>query len=174
MTTLIRERPASPAGPSGADARLKGLDSLAWLMDRAIPIPGTKMRVGLDAILGLLPIGGDAMTGLVQAGIVLAAIVHYRVPKAVAARMAANVLLDVGLGALPIVGDVFDAFFKANTRNLALLREVEAQKVHHQPVRTWPSIAFLVAIAAVLILAVGLVFVGAITVLLWITGRPLF
>src|SRR4051794_15532035 len=88
------------AGPSPA------LEQLAWLMDRAIPIPGTPFRVGLDAILGLVPVGGDFLTGLVQAGIVLVALFHYRVPKAVAARMAANVLLDVGVGAIPILGDL--------------------------------------------------------------------
>ncbi len=58
-----------PAGP-----RDSGLESLAWLMDRAFQIPGTKISVGLDAILGLLPVGGDVLTGIVQVGIVVLAL----------------------------------------------------------------------------------------------------
>ena len=95
-------------------------------MDRAFKIPGTPIRVGLDAIIGLLPVGGDVVTGLIQAGIVLVAMIRYRVPKPIAARMAANVLLDIAVGSIPLVGDVFDVFFKANTRNLQLLSQVAA------------------------------------------------
>ena len=74
---------------------------------------------GSDALLGLLPIGGDLLTGLVQAGLVLVALKYYRVPKSVAARMVGNVLLDVAVGAIPVLGDMFDAVFKANTEHEA-------------------------------------------------------
>src|SRR3954466_10449082 len=84
------------------------LSRLAWLMDRAWGIPGTNIRVGLDALLGLLPVGGDVLTGLVQAGLVLLALRRYHVPPAVAARMAGNVLLDISVGAIPLLGDLFD------------------------------------------------------------------
>src|SRR6516165_3554092 len=103
------------------EAMARNLERLAWLMDRAFHIPGTRIRVGLDAILGLLPIGGDVLTGLVQAGLVLLALRHYKVPKLVAARMAANVLIDILIGAVPFLGDLFDIGFKANTRNVQLL-----------------------------------------------------
>ena len=73
----------------------RNLERVAWLMDRAVTIPGTRITVGLDALLGLLPVGGDVLTGLVQAALVLVALNHYKVPKAVAARMMTNVLLDV-------------------------------------------------------------------------------
>jgi len=63
---------------------VRGLEQIAWLMDRAITIPGTRITVGLDALLGLLPVGGDVLTGLIQTGIVLVALFHYRVPRAVA------------------------------------------------------------------------------------------
>ena len=90
-------------------------------MDRAFHIPGTRITVGLDALLGLLPIGGDVLTGLVQSALVLVALSHYKVPRTVAARMMANVLIDTAVGAIPLVGDLFDVGFKANTRNVRLL-----------------------------------------------------
>src|SRR3954454_13716754 len=118
--------------PSPPESSARGLEQFAWLMDRAFRIPGTPIRVGLDAIIGLFPGAGDVLMGIVQAGIVLVAMFHYRVPRAVALRMAANVLLDVGIGAIPLVGDAFDVFFKANTRNMNLLREVEQSRVQKQ------------------------------------------
>ncbi len=151
---------------------LEGLEKLAWLMDRAFTIPGTNIKVGLDALIGLLPVGGDVLTGLVQVGIVLVALIHYRVPRAVAARMAANVLLDVGLGAVPLLGDAFDAVFKANTRNIKLLTEVQEQRAHHRPVATWGSWVFLGAIAFILIAGLALVVIGFIAVVTWLLRRP--
>ena len=103
-----------------SEAEIEALQRLAWLMDRAFTIPGTPIKVGLDAIIGLIPIGGDVLTGVIQTGIVMIAMTHYRVPKAIAARMAANVLLDVAVGSIPLVGDLFDVAFKANTKNVKL------------------------------------------------------
>ncbi len=119
--------PQAGTGPGPGGERRDGnrapddLEWLAWLMDRAFVIPGTNARVGLDAMLGLLPGIGDVLTGLVQVAIVLIALKRYKVPKFVAMRMMSNVLLDTGLGAIPLFGDVFDAAFKANTKNLRLL-----------------------------------------------------
>jgi hypothetical protein len=144
------------------------LDRLAWLMDRAIPIPGTNLRVGLDAIIGLLPGGGDFLTGLIQTGIVLTAVHHYRVPRAVAARMAANVLLDTALGAIPFVGDAFHEVFKANTRNLRLLGQVRDLRRAGKPVPTGASVAYLVGIAVVLVGMLALILVGLATVVVWL------
>jgi hypothetical protein len=144
------------------------LERLAWLMDRAFVIPGTNLRVGLDAILGLIPGAGDLVTGLIQSALVLIAVRHYRVPRVVAARMAANVLIDTALGSIPLVGDAFDAVFKANTRNLALLQEVRQRQSLGEPVPSAPSIRYLLGIAAILFLMLGLVFVGLVTVIVWI------
>ena len=147
----------------------RNLEKLAWLMDKAIPIPGTKLRVGLDAILGLLPGGGDFVCGLIQTGLVLVAIHQYRVPKTVAARMAANVLLDLGVGAIPIVGDAFDAVFKANTRNLKLLGEVRQLQSRGAPIPAAPSARYLIGIGVILIAALLLMFFGlvAVAALIW-------
>ena len=137
-------------------------------MDHAIPIPGTKFRIGLDAILGLLPVGGDLLTGLVQSGLVLTALKHYRVPKAVAARMAANVLLDIAVGSIPFLGDVFDMGFKANTRNIKLLDEVRAHQKRGEPIPAAPSVLYLVGIGFSLVTALVLVFAGAVALAAWV------
>jgi len=141
-------------------------------MDRAIKIPGTRITIGLDALLGLLPIGGDALTGLIQTGIVLAALFHYQVPRAVAARMAANVLLDTALGAIPFVGDAFDVFFKANTRNLKLLQQVQEQRTQKREVETWRSIAFLGVLGVGLLTMLALLVIGFFAVVAWLFQRP--
>lgn len=175
-TTRTGPIPVTPEymyGGRPAPDMTSNLDRLAWLMDRAIPIPGTKIRVGLDALLGLIPVGGDALTGIIQVGLVLVAMAHYKVPKAVAARMAANVLLDVGVGAIPLLGDVFDVFFKANTRNMALLKDIETKQKLNQPISTTSSKLYLIGIAAILLLAVALVVIGFITVVAWLLKRPL-
>jgi len=143
----------------------RAIENIAWLMDRAFTLPGTKVTFGLDAILGMVPGLGDVATGLIQSGVVLAMMMHYRVPKAVVARMAANVLLDVGVGSIPIAGDIFDVFFKANTRNLALLREVQALTRKGEPVPAAPSVRYLLGIGALLgaaLLAVLALFIVAV------------
>jgi hypothetical protein len=164
--------PLKPEILTDADIRsesvARNLERLAWLMDRAILIPGTNLRVGLDAILGLIPGVGDLACGLIQTGLVLVALRHYRVPKVVAARMAANVLIDLGVGAIPFVGDAFDAVFKANTRNLKLLGQVRQLQSRGAPVPSAPSIRYLLGIAAILFLALGLMFVGLVAVIIWI------
>lgn len=153
---------------------LEGIARLAWLMDRAFKIPGTPIRVGLDAIIGLLPVGGDFITGLIQAGIVVVAMVRYRVPRPIAARMALNVLLDVAVGSIPLVGDAFDVVFKANTRNLRLLTEVAEQRLRHQQVATAPSVLYVAGVIAAIFGALALLLIGFVTVIAWLLNRPLF
>jgi hypothetical protein len=158
--------------PTETDPHLAGLERLAWLMDRAFTIPGTNIKCGLDAILGLLPIGGDALTGIIQSGIVLLAVHHYHVPKAIAVRMAGNVLLDTLVGAIPFVGDVFDVAFKANTRNIALLKRVQTERALGRRVNVASSIAWLALIAFVLLGTLSLVVIGSVSVALWLFQRP--
>ena len=162
-----------------SEAIARALDRVAWLMDRAITIPGTRTTVGLDALLGLIPVGGDFLTGIVQVGLVLVALAHYRVPAPVAIRMLANVLVDVGVGSIPLVGDLFDVAFKANTRNMRLLdpNRGRAQPEAFGPLGV-PSITIplppggvpaglFMMIGAVLVVALGLVLVGFVTVVRW-------
>lgn len=98
------------------------LERLSWVMDDLIRIPGLGWRFGLDALIGLIPGFGDTATSIVSFYILVAA-VRYRVPKITIMRMALNLALDYVLGSLPFVGDVFDAWWKSNQKNVALLKE---------------------------------------------------
>ncbi len=106
--------------PADAAARLARLRWLARLMDAQFGLPGTRFRFGVDGLVGLAPVAGDLLTGLVSLYVVWEAR-SLGAPPALLARMLANVAMDVAGGALPVVGDLFDAAFKANIRNVALL-----------------------------------------------------
>jgi hypothetical protein len=114
---------STDAAPSPRAARRldRRLAELAYLLDQAFRIPGTRWRVGLDPIVGLLfPGGGDALGAAVSAVTVLVAVRH-GVPGVVVARMVFNIAVDLVVGLVPVAGDVFDVAWKANTRNLRLL-----------------------------------------------------
>ena len=102
------------------DRALVALRKWAYLLDSAFQVPGTRMRFGLDPIVGLVPGAGDFVTGFFAVMMLLHA-VRLRVPKVVLARMVVNSGLDLLAGAVPVAGDLFDAGYKANLRNLNLL-----------------------------------------------------
>ncbi|KZN26162.1 hypothetical protein A4G99_22175 [Haladaptatus sp. R4] len=92
------------------------------LLDEAFRVPGTNFRVGIDPILGLLPVGGDAASAIISLYIALEG---YRmdVPRHVLGRMLANIAIDAFGGAVPVLGSVFDATWKANRKNRELLEK---------------------------------------------------
>ena len=100
----------------------KKLDNLAWLLDDSIKIPGTSWKIGLDGILGLIPGVGDlAASGL--STYILYQAVKLKAPKVILARMTLNILLESVIGVIPVFGDLFDFMFKANQRNVDLMRQ---------------------------------------------------
>ncbi|WP_437840002.1 DUF4112 domain-containing protein [Sorangium sp. So ce1153] len=103
------------------DERLKRLNALGHFLDNAIRIPGVGYRVGYDAVIGLIPGVGDLIGFGLSVYIVLAA-TRYRLPASTLLRMVLNVGLETLIGTVPLVGDLFDATYKANARNLDLLR----------------------------------------------------
>jgi hypothetical protein len=124
----------------------ESLERLSWLMDDLIRIPGLNWRFGLDAIVGLIPGFGDTATSLVSFYILVAA-VRYRVPKVTLLRMGLNVGIDYLLGSLPLVGDVFDAWWKSNHLNLDLLREratVSADEARHGSASDWLFVGLII------------------------------
>ncbi len=109
-----------------SDARLteiqQKVDRLATVMDDWIRIPGTKIGFGWDAILGLVPGLGDIVT-LIPQCLLIAHALRLRVRKRVFAKMILNILIDVLVGVVPVVGDILDVFWKSNRRNAELLQE---------------------------------------------------
>ena len=107
--------------PGRADA-MADLDRLAHTLDTRWRVPGTQWRFGVDAVASLVPVVGDLATGLVSAHMIKKA--HdLGAPGHILARMVANVALDTVVGSVPVIGTVFDFAFKANKRNMKLLRE---------------------------------------------------
>ena len=98
------------------------LDRLAWLLDSSIPIPGTRLSVGLDALVGLVPFVGD-LVGVLASSYILVEAARLGASHSVLARMALNIALEGLVGLVPVAGDLFDAGWKANQRNTRLLNE---------------------------------------------------
>jgi hypothetical protein len=114
-------RPAVPT-PFETDERLRWVERVARLMDSQFKLPGTRFRFGLDPLLGLLPVVGDLST-LAVSGALLLTMMRHGASGAVVVRMAFNILLDTIIGAIPILGNIFDFAYKSNERNVALLRQ---------------------------------------------------
>lgn len=109
------------AGPSREDA-IARVTLVAKLMDSAFVIPGINRRIGLDSIIGLVPGVGDAISAALASYIIWEAR-QLGLPRWKIARMIGNVAVDTAIGAIPLAGDVFDVFFKANERNLRIIHE---------------------------------------------------
>ncbi|HZH31469.1 MAG TPA: DUF4112 domain-containing protein [Pyrinomonadaceae bacterium] len=133
----------------------QSLEQLSRWMDGLFRIPGTGWRFGLDAIVGLIPGVGDTVSTL--AGFyVLAAGVRYRVSKVTLLRMGVNIGVDYLFGAIPVVGDLFDAAWKSNQRNIELLRRratVSAADAHSGRTSDWLFVGLVML--ALLALLVG-------------------
>ncbi|MEB3830647.1 DUF4112 domain-containing protein [Phormidium sp. CCY1219] len=128
---------------------LRRLRTLSRLLDSAITIPGTRYRVGLDPLLGLLPAGGDIAGALVSAYIVFAA-AQMGVPRNSLLQMVYNILLETLVGTVPVLGDLFDVAWKANLKNMELLESHLGSPRPAKPADKW----FVFLLLAGLILAV--------------------
>ena len=108
------------------------LDALAMLMDGAFVIPGTTIRMGLDGLIGLVPVAGDLIASVVSSYIVWEAR-QLGAPRWLVGRMALNIVLDTAVGSVPVVGDAFDVLFRANLENMALLKRYLEKKGRLMP-----------------------------------------
>ena len=99
----------------------KRIEAMELLLERALGVPGTNLRVGLDSILGLIPVVGDVMTAAMGAWLIWEAR-NLGMSKFHLVRMAGNVGFDTLVGAIPLAGDVFDFVFKSNSRNLRIVK----------------------------------------------------
>lgn len=138
-------------------------EKLSWLLDNSIPLPGG-YRIGLDGLIGLIPGVGDFFSGLLSSLIVIKAN-QLGVPRSVLLRMVINVLVDTGLGSLPLIGDLFDFVWKANQKNSELLAHYE--QAPKQTVRRSLLENMLFILAVVIVLALVVMLTGWLMGLLW-------
>jgi len=154
MDTLTERKLASP--------QLARMRMLTRLFDELVRVPGTRLSIGLDAIVGLLPGGGDLVGGAVSAYAILVA-ARLGAPPAVVLRMGLNILLDTLVGAVPLLGDLFDAGWKANRKNLDLL-----ERYIEKPAQAKRA---SIAIVAAVIGFVGLAILGIAVGTVWLLSK---
>jgi hypothetical protein len=155
-------------GPAGrAVCGSRGLERLAWWLDSAIPIPGTRLRIGLDGLIGLVPGIGDVI-GTVLSGYLIAQSARLGVPASTLARMVLNVAVETLVGAIPVLGDLFDFVWKANRRNVDLLQAYERDPKRVTRRNRLVVAAVVAGALAVLVAVAGAAF--AIVGWLWITA----
>ncbi|MEI2582079.1 DUF4112 domain-containing protein [Scytonema sp. PRP1] len=132
---------------------LRRLRQLSRLLDRVITVPGTEISIGLDPILGLIPVGGDFLGVMLSAYIVLES-ARLGAPASTLSRMVLNIIIDGVVGAIPIAGDLFDVGWKANEYNIKLLEDHLKFPSQRKRADKW----FVFAVMTVLfIVAIGLV-----------------
>jgi hypothetical protein len=156
------DRPQSPRPGGENEQRTPDwAEGLVRFLDDGIRVPFTDFRFGFDAILGLLPIAGDAATGLTSAAI-LGLALKQGVPTIILLRMVGNIAADVLLGMIPLVGDAFDLVFKSNRRNLDLIERFRDEDAE-------AGAADYLVVGLGLLLAVAMVALPLL-VLLWLGG----
>ena len=146
-----RERPSQMLDPSERSVKVdESLERLSWLLDDLIRIPGLGWRFGLDALVGLIPGFGDTATSLASFYILVSA-VRYRVPKITLLRMGLNIAIDYLVGSFPVVGDVFDAWWKSNQMNVELLSKratVSADEARQGRISDWLFVGLIILVLA--------------------------
>ena len=144
----------------------ENLDLLAHLLDDWFHIPGTPIRLGLDGLIGLIPGLGDILAGLASCVLILAAWIR-GVPYVTLARMLVNVGLEVAVGAVPFLGDIFIVAWKANRRNYRLLTRHLSQPYRH----TGKDWAFLLGLVAAVLIVLAAPVVVLILLVAWFLHR---
>jgi len=120
MSKPLASRQPSPVVGTHQPPEVERLRALSRLLDNAFTVPGTQFRFGLDALIGLVPGLGDAVSAVFSGYLILQAS-RLGAPKSVVSRMIANVAVDTLVGWIPVLGDLFDVAWKSNVKNMALL-----------------------------------------------------
>ncbi len=154
MSTRPVETKLLPDPSSDAARRLLRLRRIAWVMDRSIPIGGGR-RIGLDPIIGLIPGLGDWLGAAISSWLVYEAL-RLGLPGRVLGRMVLNIAIEAAVGAVPLLGDIFDAAWQANQRNLRLVESHYDGRLKPRPLRAL-GVGFLVVAGLLLALAAVLI-----------------
>lgn len=134
--------------PDSAPTDLYWIEEMVRLMDKRFRIPGTRFRFGLDPILGLFPVVGDLTSFAISGGLILY-MLRFGVSRKVIILMLLNISVDAIIGSIPVIGNIFDFYFKANSRNIKLLRR-HYEEGKYQGKGTW----IIVLVAGLLILMI--------------------
>ena len=165
-STGARSRPLPPARSAAAtadhrSARLaaaeRRLTFVARLLDDLVTIPGTRQRIGVEPIVGLIPGAGDLVSAAVGIWLIVEAS-RFRLPAPVVGRMVLNTLVDLVVGIVPFIGDLFDFAFKSNSRNMELFRRYAADpgaSTREHRLVLLGAIAVVVGVAWLLLWALG-------------------
>jgi hypothetical protein len=138
--------------------QLERLRRITWWMDEGIRIPGIGIRIGLDPIIGLIPGIGDA-AGAILAGTIVVEAARTGISRFTLLRMAGNIALDSAIGAIPVIGDLFDAGWKANKKNLALLeRHLESPPAAREADKRFVAFVGVAVVALSVAVAAGVAF----------------
>lgn len=148
---------------------LLALKRFAILLDASIPIPGMRRKVGLAPAVGLIPGVGDAIGALLGSWIVIGAFRH-RVPGSKIGRMIANILVDLWVGSIPVIGDIIDFLWPENLQNVDLLLRYRDRR---RPPRSFASMALTIIMLLVLISMAGMLAIGLVILLLYLLLREI-
>ena len=143
------------------------LELLAHWLDSVFRIPGLNIQFGLDVLLGLIPGFGDTATSIVSLYILQAA-TKAGVPRVTVARMALNIAIDYVVGIVPVIGDLFDVYWKSNVRNVELLRRHARATPAQKRRLEWGDRLFVISLMAMLVLLLIGSIVLAYTILAWV------
>jgi hypothetical protein len=159
----------SIANRSEKDRRaiLKQVNALAWLLDNSIPVPFVNYRIGVDALIGLVPGIGD-MAGLLVSSYIVLQAARLGVPRATLMRMVINVALEGAVGVVPLVGDLFDATFKANARNVQLLNDALADTKFGRNAAKDADRGFVLVVVGALVGTLALIGAVGVAIFSWV------
>lgn len=152
---------------TSTDPKLKWVEWVSYLMDEKFRLPGTNFRFGLDPLLNLIPGVGD-LSGFIVSSVLVITMARHGVSKKVLLMMSLNVVLDTVIGAIPLIGQIFDFAYKSNTRNIRLL-QAHYQEGKYQGSGKGILITIVLAFTVLLILIIYLIY-GLINWLIHLSG----
>jgi len=139
------------------EEKLLRLKLLSERLDDSIKIPGTNQKIGIDAIVGIIPILGDFI-GIIFSTYIMYSGIKMGVSSKIVKKMATNIAIDFIIGSIPIIGDIFDALWKANKRNVELIEEATIENQENYRLNY-----LIMASLIILILCLILVFLGSLS-----------
>ncbi|WP_152426489.1 DUF4112 domain-containing protein [Cesiribacter andamanensis] len=140
------------------------IERIAGLMDSRFQLPGTRFRFGLDPIIGLIPVVGD-VAGFAVSGALILYMIRFGASRELVFKMLGNAVLDATIGSIPLIGWVFDASYKANKRNIRLLKEH-----YHEGKHQGSGTGMLITVALILLVLLVLLIWGLVALSRWLIG----